>query len=79
MQVLKTMVILSFSFKNQINYYIKISWREKSLFLPCNKYRKILAKILLVIEDKYFYEHNNINIFPTGEALLINIISGYTI
>jgi len=49
------------------------------LFVFRNRYSEILVKTLLAIEDKYFYQHNGINISSICRDFLKNIIAGRTI
>ncbi|WP_071812949.1 transglycosylase domain-containing protein [Buchnera aphidicola] len=69
-------VILFFSFRIQVNCCVRISKRKKHIFIPKSKYSELLIKTLLAIKDKYFYEHNDINISSIGRAFLVNIMTG---
>jgi len=58
---------------------LKSSQGKKRIFIPRNKYPEILVKTLLAIEDRYFYEHDGINISSIGRAFLVNAIAGRAI
>lgn len=58
---------------------LKSSERKKRIFIARNKFPEMLVKTLLVIEDKYFYEHEGINISSIARAFLANIMAGHTI
>ncbi|XBC44622.1 MAG: bifunctional glycosyl transferase/transpeptidase [Buchnera aphidicola (Schlechtendalia peitan)] len=52
---------------------------EQRLFLPRKYYPKMLIDILLTTEDRYFYNHDGINVHSIFRAFLANINAGYTI
>ncbi|QCI17604.1 penicillin-binding protein 1B [Buchnera aphidicola (Acyrthosiphon lactucae)] len=58
---------------------LKSPERQKRIFFSRNKYPEMLVKTLLAIEDKYFYEHDGIQISSIGRAFLVNTMAGRTI
>lgn len=52
---------------------------EKRFFLNINKFPNFFIKILLEIEDRYFYQHDGINFYSMCRAFIANIIAGKTI
>ncbi|WP_410002858.1 transglycosylase domain-containing protein [Buchnera aphidicola] len=50
--------------------------RNQRLFIPRHQYPDILIKTLLSIEDRFFYNHNGINISAIGRACLVNLMAG---
>ncbi|WAI03391.1 penicillin-binding protein 1B [Buchnera aphidicola] len=58
---------------------LKSPEKEKRIFISRSIYPEILVKTLLAIEDRYFYEHDGINISSIGRAFLVNIMAGRAI
>lgn len=58
---------------------LKSPERKKRIFISYNQFPEILVRTLLAIEDKYFYEHEGINLSSIGRAFLANVIAGHTI
>lgn len=53
--------------------------RQQRLFIPRSKFPDTLIKMLLIVEDRYFYKHDGIKISSIFRAFLANIMSGHTV
>ncbi|QOI11253.1 bifunctional glycosyl transferase/transpeptidase [Blochmannia endosymbiont of Colobopsis nipponica] len=55
------------------------SHRIQRLFVPRSGFPDTLIKTLIIVEDQYFYQHDGINLFSIGRALLANLSAGHTV
>ncbi|URJ24076.1 bifunctional glycosyl transferase/transpeptidase [Blochmannia endosymbiont of Camponotus sp.] len=53
--------------------------KQQRLFIPRSGFPDILIDMLLAVEDRYFYQHDGIQISSIGRAFLANVFSGRTV
>lgn len=52
---------------------------EQRLFVPRNGFPDLLVDTLLATEDRYFYQHDGVNLYSIGRAFLANLVAGRTV